>query len=210
VRPPRPLDALEIRVLGCLMEKEKTTPEYYPLTLNALVAACNQKSNRDPVMELTDVDVQGALDRLREHVLVWATSSARTERWEHRLDRRLELDAAGKAILTVLFLRGLQTPGELRARTERLHPFASIADVEATLRSLAGGEEPLVVELPRQPGHKEARWTHLAGGEPAPVLVDGLVAGPPPGTLAERVERLEHRIDELLAELSELKDRLGE
>jgi uncharacterized protein YceH (UPF0502 family) len=210
MRPPRPLDAVEIRVLGSLMEKEQTTPEYYPLTLNALVAACNQKSNREPVMELTETDVQGALDRLRQDVLVWATTGARADRWEHRLDRRLELDPAAKAILTVLFLRGPQTAGELRSRTERLHPFASIAEVEAALHDLAEGTEPLAVGLPRQAGHKESRWTHLAGGEPAAMPVDGLVAGPPPGTLAERVDRLEQRIQELVADLAALKERLGD
>lgn len=207
---PRALDAVEIRVVGALMEKQQTTPEYYPLTLNALIAACNQKSNREPVMELAEGDVAAALERLRGDVLVWATSGARVERWEHRLDRRLELDAAAKALVTVLFLRGAQTPGELRARTERMHPFAATDAVETTLRELAGRAEPLVAELARQPGQKESRWTHLAAGEPVAATggaTYGAVA--PAGTLADRVARLEETVQRLLDDLSDLRERLG-
>jgi hypothetical protein len=205
---PRALDAVEVRVLGCLLEKEQTTPEYYPLTLNALVAACNQKSNRDPVMELTETDAQGALDRLREHVLVWATSGARVQRWEHRLDRRLELDGAGKALLTVLFLRGAQTPGELRTRSERMHAFASLEEVEQALRQLAARPEPLVIELPRLPGQKERRWAHLAAGE---VAIEPVAGELPAGEgLAERIAQLEETVASLARDLAALKESLGE
>jgi uncharacterized protein len=197
---PRPLDAVEIRVLGSLMEKQQTTPEYYPLTLNALLAACNQKSNRDPVMELSEGDVRGALERLRAHALVWPTLGARVPRWEHSLTRRLELDPATAAVLTSLFLRGPQTPGELRGRSERMHPFASVAEVEATLGAVAARPEPLVTELPRQPGQKESRWAHLVGG---PVEATAVA----PVALADRVERLEARLDELAAELESLRSR---
>ena len=199
---PRALDAIEIRVVGSLMEKQQTTPEYYPLTLNALVAACNQKSNREPVMELAESDVRGALDRLRSHALVWATLGARVPRWEHSLTRRLELDPPSAALLTTLFLRGPQTPGELRGRTERMHAFATVTEVEELLRAMAARPEPLVVELPRQPGQKESRWSHLAGG---PVEAAAVAA---PATLSERVERLEQRIESLVEQLEALRRRL--
>jgi hypothetical protein len=204
------LDAAEIRVLGCLLEKHQTTPEYYPLTVNALVAACNQKSNREPVMDLTEGDVRGALDRLRADVLVWPVEGARAERWEHNLDRSWELDPAGKALITVLLLRGPQTPGELRGRCERMHHFGGLAEVEAALNRLAEGAEPLVAELPREPGQKERRWTHLASG-PAPKPVDRGVAPPhaaAPG-LADRVAALEDRVAELVDQLNRLVAKLG-
>lgn len=162
-RLPRRLDAIECRVLGALLEKEQTTPEYYPMTLNSLVAACNQKTNRDPVTELDEDEVRGALDRLRKHVLAWNTEGSRAERWRHALDRRWRLEPATKALITLLLLRGPQTPGELRARSERMHRFGSPAEVEAALRELATGREPLARELPRAPGQKENRWMHLAG-----------------------------------------------
>jgi 2-methylisocitrate lyase-like PEP mutase family enzyme/uncharacterized protein YceH (UPF0502 family) len=163
-RLPRPLDPIEVRVLGALLEKQQTTPEYYPLTLNALAAACNQKTNRDPVMALSEGEVRAALERLREHVLVWQIAGSRSEKWEQNAEKRWELDSATRALLTLLLLRGAQTPGELRSRSNRLHAFASITDVEAALRDLASGPEALVAELPRAPGQKEARWAHLVGG----------------------------------------------
>ncbi|HVT60236.1 MAG TPA: DUF480 domain-containing protein [Thermoanaerobaculia bacterium] len=171
MRLPRPLDPVEIRVLGSLLEKEQTTPESYPLTLNALLSACNQRTNREPVLQLGEAEVSAALERLRQDVLVWRTESARSLRWKQSVERRWELDPAAKAILALLLLRGPQTTGELRARSERLHPFASLQEVEQTLRRLAATEEPLVREMPRRPGQKESRWTHLvgpprAGGEP--------------------------------------------
>jgi hypothetical protein len=208
VNLPRVLDAVEIRVLGCLLEKQQLTPEYYPLTVNALVAACNQRSSREPVMDLTAGEVVAALDRLAEHVLVWKSAGARSERWLHNLDRRWQLDAPTKAVVTLLFLRGPQTPGELRGRAERMHAFATPAEVEEVLHRLAAGPEPMVAELARQPGRKETRWAHLAGGQPeepapAPRPAHG-------GELAERLERLEARVEELSTSLSALLSRLEE
>ncbi len=181
MRLPRELDPIEIRVLGCLLEKERTTPDAYPLTLNALTSACNQKSNREPVMQLTASEVDSVLARLRTEVFVWPEDGARTQKWSHTLDRKWGLSPAAMALMTVLMLRGPQTPGELRARTERMHPFGSSADVENTLVGLAEGDEPLVVHLARQPGQKEARWTHLVGGEPdieTAVFVPSAAAAP--------------------------------
>src|SRR5690349_19313812 len=148
--PSRELDAAETRVLGSLIEKQMATPEYYPLTLNALVAACNQKSNREPVMELGETDVQHALDRLQEEKLVWKVMGGRAVRWEQNLDASLQLDRPSKAVVALLFLRGPQTAGELRSRSDRLYAFESIAEVEDTLRRL----DSIAVELPRRPGQK--------------------------------------------------------
>ena len=163
-RIPRTLDPTELRILGSLMEKQLSTPEYYPLTLNALVAAANQKSNREPVMELSDADVQRALDRLQDEKLVWRVMGGRAVRFDHNLDKVWHLKPAEKAIITLLFLRGPQTPGELRGRSDRLHKFESVAEVEDTLRDMSAHSEPLVRELPRRPGQKESRWAHTAGG----------------------------------------------
>jgi uncharacterized protein len=220
-RLPRPLDGVEIRVLGALLEKQQTTPEYYPLTLHALVAACNQKSNRDPVLELPPAEVEAALSRLREHVLVWKTGFSRTEKWEQNVERRWQLDAPAKALITLLLLRGEQTPGELRGRSDRLHPFATTRDVEAALEKLAAGLEPLAAELSRRPGQKETRWTHLVAGpvegagSPAapPARASGVAApaapSPRPDALASRVDALEERLSAISRELSDLKRKLG-
>ena len=202
MRVPRLLDPVEVRVLGALMEKEQATPEYYPLTLKALTAACNQRSNREPVMDLDEAEVRETLDRLAEDVLVWASTGARSERWRHALDRRWSLDAPAKAVMTVLMLRGPQTPGELRARTERLHHFPSVEAVEDVLDTLAGGDEPLVMRLPRRPGQKEARWAHVLGGvpeqaEPAPPSPRG-------PSLSERVDALEREVARLSRQLARL------
>jgi uncharacterized protein len=208
--PERELDAVEIRILGSLSEKQMATPEYYPLTLNALVAACNQKSNREPVMELNDDDVQRALDRLQEQKLVWKVMGGRAVRWEHNLDASLQLDRASKAILTLLFLRGAQTPGELRARSDRLHSFESIAEIEETLPRL----DPLVREIPRQPGQKESRWTHTLAGVEAgvsPALGVPLVPAAEDGRrYTDRLTRLEQQVAELVDELRAFKAKLGE
>ncbi len=158
-RLPRPLDPVECRVLGALLEKEQATPEYYPMTINALVAACNQKNNRDPVLGLSEREVDAALRRLFEDVLVWRAEGARSLRWSHNLDQRWRLTPPSKAVMTLLLLRGPQTPGELRGRGQRLYPFDRPAEVEAVLADLAAGEEPLVAELEREPGQKERRWT---------------------------------------------------
>lgn len=223
-RLPRPLDAVEIRVLGVLLEKEQTTPEVYPLTVNALIAGANQKTNRDPVMDVTETEVVDALDRLREHVLVWRVEGARSERWKQSVSRRWGLETrAVRALLTTLLLRGPQTAGELRSRSERLHPFESVEEVEATLKQLAGEFEPLVAELPRQPGRKEIRWTHLVGdpaereaaaaaGSAATAASEPDEARPaadPRPSLAARLERLEETVARLAAELESLKSQLG-
>ena len=159
----RTLDPLEIRVIGVLMEKEQTTPDYYPMTLNALVAACNQKTNRDPVMQVDSDEVSDVLDRLRQDVLVWRWEGARSVRWQHSLDRRWNLDEASKAVMTLLLLRGPQTPGELRARSERMHSFSSVTEVEDVLNRLQEGFDALVKALPMAPGQREIRWMHLVG-----------------------------------------------
>ena len=215
-RIPRKLDPAEIRVLGSLLEKEQTNPETVPMTGNAIILACNQKTNREPVMTLTEGQVVDALDRMRAEVLVWRTEGARTERWQQSVVRRWGLDKAGKALMTLLLLRGPQTPGELRTRSERLYPFASLEDVEAALRELAGIDEPLVMELPRRTGQKEPRWTHLVGdpaAQPEPEEVEeppmSEPGAPPRAALSSRVERLEKIVAQLTADLEELKKQLG-
>ena len=162
-RISRQLDGHEVRVVGCLLEKEQATPEYYPLTLNALVAACNQRSNRNPVLKLTDREVGLALQRLIDDGLVARDDTGRASRWSQKVDRCWGLDAASKAVLTVLLLRGPQTAGEVRARTVRLHEFASAHAAEAALADLAAPPEPMVQLLERDPGQKEARWAHRLG-----------------------------------------------
>jgi len=199
MRLPRELDAVEIRVLGCLLEKEQTTPDAYPLSVNALTAACNQKTNRDPVMALSETDVEGALDRLHAEVMAWPVDGARIRKWRHSLDRMWDLGPATRAVMTVLLLRGAQTTGEIRARTERMHGFGSTTEVEEALMHLASGDEPLTVHLARQPGQKEARWTHLVGGEPdveTAVFEPTVREAPSPG-LAQRVSDLEDRVARL-------------
>ena len=204
--PSRELDPAEIRILGSLAEKQMSTPEYYPLTLNALVAACNQKSNREPVMELSEDDVQRALDRLQEEKLVWKVMGGRAVRWEHNLDTNLQLDRPAKAALTLLFLRGAQTPGELRGRSDRLYSFESIAEVEETLRRL----DPMVAELSRRPGQKESRWAQVLGGAPPPSAAQPLEEVSHTEPLYARVQRLEEQVAELAAELHAFKAKLGE
>lgn len=223
----RPLDPLEIRVLGALLEKEQTTPEYYPLTLNAVVAACNQKSNRDPITDLAAHEVAQTLERLRQDVLVWRSEGARSERWQHSLDRRWELDSARKAVMTLLLLRGPQTAGELRTRGERLHGFATVGEVETVLAALAAGQDALVHELPRQPGQRETRWAHLVGladavsasqamererlGSP-PVAARPSAPAPPAGPAPAPAggAGLEARVAALEAEVAALRRRVDE
>ncbi|HUP63209.1 MAG TPA: YceH family protein [Thermoanaerobaculia bacterium] len=210
-RVPRTLDPVEIRILGSLMEKQLSTPEYYPLTLNALVAACNQKSNREPVMELAEDEVQRALDRLQDEKLVWRVMGGRAVRFDHNLDSVWHLDRREKALLTLLFLRGPQTAGELRGRSDRLQSFDTVREVEELLRDMGAHSEPLVQQLSRRPGQKEERWAHTAGGaiaEPAPAAETELRMGGEP--LSARVLRLEERVEELSRALAELKEKLGE
>jgi uncharacterized protein YceH (UPF0502 family) len=202
--PDRELDATEVRILGSLAEKQMATPEYYPLTLNALVAACNQKSNREPVVELTEGEVQGALDRLQNEKLVWKVMGGRAVRWEHNLEATLQIDRRSKAILTLLFLRGPQTPGELRGRSDRLYAFESITEVEETLQRL----EPMVREIERRPGQKESRFAHLLSG--APAILSAISEGLPPDSVASRLQRLEEQVAALTEELHIFKAKLGE
>jgi hypothetical protein len=211
-RLPRELDPVEVRILGALMEKQLSTPEYYPLTLNALVAAANQKSNRDPVMEVGDADVQRALDRLQDEKLVWRVMGGRAVRYDHNLDVLWRIDRREKALLTLLLLRGPQTPGELRGRSDRLHSFDSVAEVESLLKEMAQQHEPLVRELPRRPGQKESRWAQLAGGAVSEPEAAAEPAAPHHASgepLSARVQRLEEHVAALTEELRALRQQLG-
>lgn len=215
-RVPRTLDPVEVRVLGSLMEKQLSTPEYYPLTLNALSAAANQKSNREPVMELSEGELTRALDRLQDEKLVWKVLGGRATRYDHNLDPVWHLNRKEKALLTLLFLRGPQTAGELRGRSDRLQQFDTVSEVEETLRDMAAHSEPLVRQLPRRPGQKEERWAHTVGGaiveDAAPVSSSASEHGETRGgePLSARVQRLEEQMAALAQELRELKGKLGE
>ena len=161
-----PLTDIEARVLGALIEKEITTPEYYPLSLNALMNACNQKSNRDPLMHLDEDAVRQALRGLNEQLLARsAASDSRVAKFEHRIGEVFNFDRKETAIVCELLLRGPQTPGELRSRAERMHPFEDLSEVQTTLQRLMRREPPLVKLLARQPGMKEARYAHLFSGD---------------------------------------------
>lgn len=202
----------EVRVLGALIEKDITTPEYYPLSLNALVNACNQKSNRDPVLQLDENAVRDALSGLQGHRLAGPAGGAdrRVTKYEHRTQEVFNFTRAEVAILCVLLLRGPQTPGELRGRTERMHQFETLDDVQAGLQKLMQRQPPLAKVLPRQPGTKESRYVHLLAGDVAVVEI-------PQTTVAatghysgdgERVARLEEEVGALRREVAELKDQL--
>jgi uncharacterized protein YceH (UPF0502 family) len=202
-------------VLGCLVEKEATTPEVYPLSTNSLRLACNQRSSRDPVVDYDEGQVTAALVSLRERGLARTVrgEGSRVYKHAHLLRDALELDPAGVAVLSVLMLRGPQTAGELRARTERQHLF-SAGEVEATLDRLAAREEPLVRLLPRQPGQREARWTHLLGAPgtaetqaPAPPLPERQLSPERPPDLAAEVASLRDELAELRARLEALEAR---
>ena len=160
----RQLSLLETRVLGTLYEKQHTVPDSYPLTLNALVSGCNQKTSRSPVMEASESEIQGALDSLKSANLVMETSGGRAQRYSHNVERVLQVPSQSAAILTVLMLRGPQTPGELRINCERMHSFADLSAVQGFLDELA--TKSLVVQLPRLPGARENRWAHLLSGAP--------------------------------------------
>ena len=161
------LSLLETRVLGVLVEKERTVPDSYPLTLNALAAGCNQKTSRDPIVNATDEDVQATVDRLKGLTLVMETSGGRVMRYAHNAGRVLQIPPQSVALLAVMMLRGPQTPGELRINSDRLHKFGDILSVQAFLEELAERPAgPLVKELARQPGSRENRWMHLLSGEP--------------------------------------------
>jgi hypothetical protein len=201
----------ELRVLGCLAEKERVTPQNYPLTLNALRLACNQTTGREPVVAYDDHIVESAVTSLKDKGLVrfvYSTSN-RATKYRHILDERLALDSAELAALTVLMLRGPQTLGEIKGRTERLHPFVDLASVEVTLDRLAARDEPLVMRLPRQPGHKEARYVHLLGRDADEALADAptLAAGSATGHTgsADRIAALEAEVETLREAVDQLR-----
>lgn len=211
------ISAVEARILGCLIEKELTTPEYYPLSLNALTNACNQKSNRDPVMALAESEVQAALDSLIKNHLVSAKSSSgsRVSKYAHRLrnpiTQSLDFPPRELAVLGELLLRGAQTAGELRTRAERMAEFTGIDQVEATLRTLAERDDgPFVAELPRRPGRRETRFAHLFCGTPA-IQRDDLEEAAPEsasGTAEGRINMLEREITALRADVALLRKQL--
>jgi len=200
------LNAEEARVLGCLMEKEMTTPDYYPLTLNSLVSASNQKSSRDPIVEYDSNQVQATLDRLKEKRLVnrITSSDSRVPRFRHIANDALRLNKERAAAICVLLLRGAQTVGEIRQRTNRMYDFASLAEVEDTLEELSSRDTlKLVVQLPRQTGTKESRYAHLLTGEPD----EALLTAPTPTASSPSKAQLESRVAELEARLEELQDQ---
>ena len=206
------LNPIEVRVLGCLIEKELATPEYYPLTLNALTNACNQKSNRDPVMALEEADVVRALDSLRfQRLAHQSAEGVRAAKYCHNLDGLLRLEPQELAILAELLLRGPQTVGELRGRAERMAPIADLAAAEAVLNDLAERESPLVVLLPRQPGRKEQRYAHLFAGTPG--LSEEYAPPPEPARVRvlvenERLAALEAEVATLRSELDDMRAEL--
>jgi uncharacterized protein len=205
------LNKVEARVLGALVEKDITTPDYYPLSLNALVNACNQKNNRDPVMNLDEDAVRQALDTLHGKRLAGAMSGAdsRVTKYEHRLQEEFNFRRDETAVICVLLLRGAQTPGELRGRTERMHRFNDLDEVQSTLQRLMQRDPPLVAMLARQPGTKESRFMHLFSGDveswqPPPDASTSSVSSD-----GERIERLESAVGELQKEISDLKQEFS-
>jgi uncharacterized protein YceH (UPF0502 family) len=202
------LTDVEARVLGCLVEKEITTPEYYPLSLNALVHACNQKSNRDPLMNLDEDVARTALRALGELALARSASAdSRVAKYEHRLADTFNFTRPETAVLCELLLRGPQTPGELRSRAERMHPFEDLSVVQSTLKHLIEREPPLVKLLPRQPGNKEARYVHLLSGDvevrETPVIREAAASSSPAEN--SRMTELESEVAGLQREIGDLK-----
>ncbi|MEZ2603010.1 YceH family protein [Kluyvera intermedia] len=213
------LSPLEARVIGCLLEKQVTTPEQYPLSINGVATACNQKTNREPVMTLSDAEVQDQLDMLvkRHYLRTVSGFGNRVTKYEQRFCNSefgdLKLSSAEVALVTTLLLRGAQTPGELRGRAQRMHEFGDMAEVENTLERLANREDgPFVVRLPREPGKRESRYMHLFSGE---VDVDTMAASQPDASganddLRDRVLALEGEVAELKQRLDSLLAHLGE
>lgn len=216
VAPLPALSLLETRVLGVLVEKQHTVPDSYPLTLNALLAGCNQKTSRHPILEASEAEIQSVLDRLKGLSLVVESSGGRVMRYAHNAGKVLGLPPQSVALLATLMLRGPQTAGELRINSERLHHFGDISSVEGFLDELA--ERPagsLVRELPRQAGTRETRWTHLLSGEPDPALLERPAAPDEAVTISEiaalkaNVDRLEGEVAELRATVARLCGELG-
>ena len=210
------LTETEIRLLGSLIEKQITTPEYYPLTLHSLTAACNQKNNRNPVMSLTEPEVERALDSLRDKNLayVFHGSTSRVPKFKHVAPEILQLNPAELAVMCVLMLSGAQTVGEIRTRGSRLHEFSGLEEVDETLHGLSTREsEPLVVKLPRQSGQKDARYVHLLSGAPDLSHVEATTAEPPTRRadsarapqLEEQVQMLRQQVEELAAQFEQFK-----
>ena len=205
----------EVRVLGALVEKETTTPEYYPLSLNALVNACNQKSNREPVMNLDEEAVRKALRSLTDQYLVRAAGGdSRVAKYEHRLNELYNFHRHEIAVLCVLMLRGPQTPGELRTRSERMHTFEDLDAVHSALNLLMRREPPFVKVLPRQPGTKESRFMHLLSGDAAPAATAEPETGPEREAAVvsgqtERITQLEGEVAELRRELETLREQFA-
>ena len=211
---PTILTDIETRVLGSLVEKQVTTPEYYPLTLNSLTVACNQKNNRHPVTSYSEEQVAQAVESLREKNLayIFYGSTSRVPKYKHVVPEVLSLNPAELALMCVLMLRGAQTPGELRGSASRFHEFTGLDEVEQTLSGLISRDEPLVVRLPRQPGQKEVRFAHLLSGD---IDVEAFaeaerVASVPKRSSGEQVERLEQKIDALSTEVEKLKQQFEE
>lgn len=215
-----PLSPLEARVIGCFLEKQVTTPDQYPLSLNGLTTACNQKTNREPVLELSESDVQSTLDMLmkKHQVRSLSISGSRVMKYEHRFCNsefgNLKFSEAEVAVVCCLLLRGPQTPGELRTRTNRLYEFSDVTQVEQVLNELAARDDgPFVVRLEREAGKRESRYAHLFSGEVenvATTAADSLLSAPSDGTLAERVATLEAEVAELKARVDSLLAHLAD
>jgi uncharacterized protein len=207
------LNEVEARVLGALLEKEITTPEYYPLSLNALVNACNQKSNRDPVMTLVEDSVGNALRALNDNSLARSVSAAdsRVTKFEHRLQEAFNFDRREAAIFCELLLRGAQTPGELRSRAERMHHFDDLSEVQSALLRLMNRQPPLVKVLARQPGTKESRYIHLLSGDVEPASSSAVHETPAVTSRenADKFSRLESEVAELRKDIAELKQQFA-
>lgn len=211
---PTILTDIEIRILGSLVEKQVTTPEYYPLTLNSLTLACNQKNNRQPVTSYSEDQVAQGLETLREKNLayVFYGSTSRVPKYKHVMPEVMRLSHPEVALMCVLMLRGPQTPGELRGTAARLHEFSGLEEVEQTLNGLIDRDEPLVVRLPRQPGQKEVRFVHLLSGE---IDVETFVeaertAAVPRRSSNEQFEKLEEQVEILKAEVERLRQQFDE
>jgi len=208
------LNAVELRVLGSLIEKELTTPEYYPLSLNALVNACNQKSNRDPVLNLDEPEVTRALDSLRfKQFALLSGMGGRVAKYRHALVEKFRFSPAELALICELMVRGPQTVGELRTRAERMHQFGDLSEAEAVLVELMERTPAVVARLPRQSGRKESRYCHLFAGEPDLAAMEGSAPAEPrsrSGADSEKIARLEGELSELRQELSALRQMLGE
>src|SRR3954465_14158390 len=207
------LDPVEVRVLGCLIEKQRTTPDQYPLRLNALRNACNQTTNRDPVVSYDEELIRTALQKLgrRRYTRLTSGHTSRAAKYRHLLDETLGIDAAEQAVLAVLFLRGDQTPGELKQRTERMQPFAGIGELHDVLTGLI--DRGMVAELVRRPGQKEERYRHRLSEEAEdfeePVAAAAAPGVPPPPRRDERMDRLEQEVRELREQLAALRAELG-